>query len=635
MANLDISFEERNNIIMNLAKKDFILDNKNFENKNLYFIKNQDTEKLTESELMTQFNNTTLEDSKNSKPKLNDNNIIGKNILEIKDNNLKWTDNEKIKTEEFENKDEINELFSVNTNFTKTYDNFFYFSEKKPNTNNNKFVNEICNSGKYNNSNVNNNQDDSLLKFRPSVYKKEENNFTSNNNNEMNFNNSFAIKNYKVINNTINNVNNLNLYKNNIDQIDNKMNNRINLQNNTVSAVLESDKNQKFKKMKQNKQIKKKNIKNDKQNSSSSDDELTYNNNSLNEESNLIKNNKNNNINDSNINSSNELNNYINSRDGQQNQSNDQDFQCSLRSVNERIDNGNNNSWNNNVDDLENKNTINNNNNNNIATFKKKKGKNGIPKKGKSGNGHSKYYKELICEKCGEKPTQFGLLSTIYINNLILIFIYNFYNLMYTKYLHIYIIFKIWRVPESDSEKFSHKCPICNVPSFHFIPSDIYCHSGPLKKHIIDRFRTRCSRISCKFYERVRHDGSHYCPFGQMCLFAHKDSNGVDIKKLDQPNNYDKSNESTLNNELLLNFDDNFITNSENFDKFSTINNTNLNNYVILNSFKPNEKYISFSNQKITNPILSNIQYYNNTNMNTNTLTNNNNNYFSNYFRST
>ncbi len=51
---------------------------------------------------------------------------------------------------------------------------------------------------------------------------------------------------------------------------------------------------------------------------------------------------------------------------------------------------------------------------NSNVSLKKKKGKNNAPKKGKSTNSHSKYYRELICEKCGEKPTQYGLLSNYF-----------------------------------------------------------------------------------------------------------------------------------------------------------------------------------------------------------------------------
>jgi len=65
--------------------------------------------------------------------------------------------------------------------------------------------------------------------------------------------------------------------------------------------------------------------------------------------------------------------------------------------------------------------------NSNIS-LKKKKGKNNALKKGKSTNGHSKYYRELICEKCGEKPTQYGLLSNY---SFIIIYYYYYYYCYY------------------------------------------------------------------------------------------------------------------------------------------------------------------------------------------------------------
>ncbi|KAL6630877.1 hypothetical protein U3516DRAFT_822039 [Neocallimastix sp. 'constans'] len=490
MANIDIFFDNRNNKIINITDmKDFILGNKNFENNNsnnnnknssnnnLYLLKNKNNEKLTENDVISYFNTTQKEeeDNKNqSQSEINDDRSItlttntpnssstttsttatstGINISntknKVKDNHvLKWGNQQNSFTEKIDSKitttnnNEINELFSMNTNFSKTYDNFYYSSGKKSNSSLNNF--NLFSDINYHNT-INN------IK-------------------------SFESQNFNTTN-TFNNVNDIALYKNIIHPFDNDNNNRINLQiinnnsnnnnnnnnnnNKTGNSILESNKNIKIKKMKQTKSIKKKTLKrNDKQR------------------------------------------NFNSIKDGEQNSNFDQDFQYVMKSindinVNDRQDNDNYNIWNNTVEDYENNNN-NINNNNNMTNFKKKKGKNGIPKKGKTGNGHSKYYKELVCEKCGEKPTQYGLL---------------------TECDHIFClecIKKIWRVPESDSEKFSHKCPICNIPSFHFIPSDIYCHSGPLKKHIIDRFRTRCSRISCKFYERVRHDGSHYCPFGQI-----------------------------------------------------------------------------------------------------------------------
>lgn len=85
-----------------------------------------------------------------------------------------------------------------------------------------------------------------------------------------------------------------------------------------------------------------------------------------------------------------------------------------------------------------------------------------------------------------------------------------------------------------NSRELNRKCPVCQTVSLHFIPSDIYCHSGPLKKHIIERFRSRCSRIPCKFFERVGPQDSHSCPFGNSCLFSHKYPDGTDDKLLSE-----------------------------------------------------------------------------------------------------
>ncbi|KAL6630276.1 hypothetical protein U3516DRAFT_845671 [Neocallimastix sp. 'constans'] len=77
---------------------------------------------------------------------------------------------------------------------------------------------------------------------------------------------------------------------------------------------------------------------------------------------------------------------------------------------------------------------------------------------------------------------------------------------------------KVWRRTDSVSRELNRKCPICQKVSLHFIPSDIYCHSGPLKSHIIERFRGRCSRIPCRFYEKRGPYNTHNCPFGNESL---------------------------------------------------------------------------------------------------------------------
>ncbi|OUM65352.1 hypothetical protein PIROE2DRAFT_7651 [Piromyces sp. E2] len=117
----------------------------------------------------------------------------------------------------------------------------------------------------------------------------------------------------------------------------------------------------------------------------------------------------------------------------------------------------------------------------------------------------------LVCSICSSCPKQFGLL---------------------TECDHVFCLdcIKIWRRTDSVSRELTRKCPICQKVSLHFIPSDIYCHSGPLKNHIIERFRSRCSRIPCRFYEKKGPNHTHSCPFGNECLFLHRNPDGSNEK---------------------------------------------------------------------------------------------------------
>ncbi|ORX78705.1 hypothetical protein BCR32DRAFT_301487 [Anaeromyces robustus] len=160
---------------------------------------------------------------------------------------------------------------------------------------------------------------------------------------------------------------------------------------------------------------------------------------------------------------------------------------------------------------------------------------------------------------------------------------------------------KVWRRTDSLSRELTRKCPVCQKISLHFIPSDIYCHKGPLKSHIIERFRTRCSRIPCRFYEKRGPNNSHNCPFGNECLFLHRNPDGTNEKlknlKIDS---LIKNNCTPVNINNSNSFIQNTILQHDNLDFPLT---PNENNYFLMNSQKKKED--CFQN-KSTN----NLSYY-------------------------
>jgi len=97
-----------------------------------------------------------------------------------------------------------------------------------------------------------------------------------------------------------------------------------------------------------------------------------------------------------------------------------------------------------------------------------------------------------------------------------------------------------------------------------------------------------------------------------MCLFAHKNSNGVDIKKLEP--NYEQNKDIVLNNDFMVN-DRNYLMNYENYDKFSNVNNYNINSIPVKTCYNVNEQFIPIIKSNVNNRIhfsdKANSQYYN------------------------
>ncbi|RLN72073.1 hypothetical protein BBJ28_00012435 [Nothophytophthora sp. Chile5] len=73
-------------------------------------------------------------------------------------------------------------------------------------------------------------------------------------------------------------------------------------------------------------------------------------------------------------------------------------------------------------------------------------------------------------------------------------------------------------------------CPACRLPSNYIVPSLTFC-TGDAKRQVVAAYKGHLALRECKYFNG--HLGS--CPFGQHCFYAHRDSEGQDVKHLDRP----------------------------------------------------------------------------------------------------
>lgn len=76
----------------------------------------------------------------------------------------------------------------------------------------------------------------------------------------------------------------------------------------------------------------------------------------------------------------------------------------------------------------------------------------------------------------------------------------------------------------------TRSCPACRLPSNYIVPSLTFC-TGEKKRQVVEAYKSHLSVRECKYFNGLF--GS--CPFGQHCFYAHRNSEGHDIKHLDRP----------------------------------------------------------------------------------------------------
>ncbi|CAI5736094.1 unnamed protein product [Peronospora destructor] len=94
-----------------------------------------------------------------------------------------------------------------------------------------------------------------------------------------------------------------------------------------------------------------------------------------------------------------------------------------------------------------------------------------------------------------------------------------------------------WR--QSKDMELVRACPACRLPSDYIVPSLIFC-IGEEKREVVNAYKSHLALRECKYFNGLF--GS--CPFGPRCFYAHRDSEGNDVKDLDRPKRSTKSRRS-------------------------------------------------------------------------------------------
>ena len=88
-----------------------------------------------------------------------------------------------------------------------------------------------------------------------------------------------------------------------------------------------------------------------------------------------------------------------------------------------------------------------------------------------------------------------------------------------------------WRKSKSCNKEVTKACPTCRQPSDFIVPSDeFYKHKSREKESFVQGYKDRLGKIVCKMFNGTI--GS--CPFGPICLYAHRGPNGEDLKPFDK-----------------------------------------------------------------------------------------------------
>ncbi|KAI9999204.1 hypothetical protein PInf_004024 [Phytophthora infestans] len=87
-----------------------------------------------------------------------------------------------------------------------------------------------------------------------------------------------------------------------------------------------------------------------------------------------------------------------------------------------------------------------------------------------------------------------------------------------------------WRQSKDMELEVIRACPACRLPSDFIVPSLIFV-TGEEKRKAVEAYKSHLALRECKYFNGLF--GS--CPFGPRCFYAHRDSEGRDVKHLDRP----------------------------------------------------------------------------------------------------
>ncbi|KAF1781127.1 Zinc finger, RING-type, conserved site [Phytophthora cactorum] len=93
-----------------------------------------------------------------------------------------------------------------------------------------------------------------------------------------------------------------------------------------------------------------------------------------------------------------------------------------------------------------------------------------------------------------------------------------------------------WRQSKDMELEVIRACPACRLPSDFIVPSLIFV-TGEEKRKVVEAYKSHLALRECKYFNGLF--GS--CPFGPRCFYAHRDSEGRDVKHLDRPKRSTKS----------------------------------------------------------------------------------------------
>ncbi|CEG45208.1 makorin-like protein [Plasmopara halstedii] len=93
-----------------------------------------------------------------------------------------------------------------------------------------------------------------------------------------------------------------------------------------------------------------------------------------------------------------------------------------------------------------------------------------------------------------------------------------------------------WRQSKNMELEVIRACPACRLPSDFIVPSLIFV-TGEKKLKVTKVYKSHLALRECKYF--TGSFGS--CPFGPRCFYAHRDTEGRDVKHLDRPKRSTKS----------------------------------------------------------------------------------------------